>query len=137
MSMLSSREISPPALSLILALVCLQALAQKPSSGIGYDSVTAARKGLQAKPTAMTQEQDGWTIVTDEGGDHFTTWTFAPKSHPAYPAVFRRDVIEKNGQPTLVTHLLCESSRRSCDQLYARMRARIAACHATCTTLLP
>jgi len=112
-------------------------LAQTTVSGIGYASVSAARKALAAKPAVATADHDGWTIVTDEQGDDFTTWTFAPKGHPAYPTVVRRDIVFKNGNPTLVTRVLCESRRGACDSLYSRLHAEIARCTSNCTTVLP
>ncbi len=111
--------------------------AQTTVSGIGYASVRAARQALAAKPAVQTAEHGGWTIITDEQGDDFTTWTFAPKGHPAYPTVVRRDIVFKNGNPTLVTRVLCESKRGACDSLYSRLHAQIANCTSHCTTVLP
>lgn len=111
--------------------------AQTSGSGIGYRSVSAARAALTSKPAAQTAEQAGWTIVTDEEGDDFTTWTFAPRAHPAYPSVVRRDIVFKDGNPTLITRLLCEAQRGACDALYSRLRGQIARCTSNCTTVLP
>ena len=111
--------------------------AQTTVSGIGYASVSAARKALAAKPDVQSADHSGWTIITDEAGDDFTTWTFAPKAHPAYPTVVRRDIVFKNGNPTLVTRVLCESKRGVCDGLYNRLRGQIARCTSNCTTVLP
>lgn len=113
------------------------AFAQTTLSGIGYASVSAARKALTAKPAVAIADEGGWTIVTDEQGEDFTTWTFAPKGHPAYPTVVRRDIVFKNGNPTLVTRVLCESRRGACDSLYSRLHAQIARCTSNCTTVLP
>lgn len=106
-------------------------------SGIGYASVSAARQALAAKPAARTEEHSGWTIVTDAQGDGFTTWSFAPKSHASYPSVVRRDIVLKNGNPTLVMRVLCEARRGACDSLYTRMQAQVARCTSNCTTVLP
>lgn len=111
--------------------------AQTTVSGIGYASVGAARKALSAKPEVATADHGGWTIITDEAGDGFTTWTFAPKGHPAYPTLVRRDIVFKNGNPTLVTRVLCESKRGACDTLYTRLKNQIARCTSHCTTVLP
>ena len=121
-----------------LLLLCPGLLAaQTTVSGIGYASVSAARKALAAKPQVATADHGGWTIITDEAGDDFTTWTFAPKGHPAYPTVVRRDIVFKNGNPTLITRVLCESRRGACDSLYNRLHAQIARCTSSCTTVLP
>lgn len=111
--------------------------AQTASSGIGYASVGAARKALASKPAVQTAARAGWTIVTDEHGNDFTTWTFAPRAHAAYPSVVRRDIVFKNGNPTLITRLLCEAQRGACDALYNRLHAQIARCTSNCTTVLP
>ena len=118
-------------------LAATAAHAQTTVSGIGYASVSAARKALAAKPDVQSADHSGWTIITDEAGDDFTTWTFAPKAHPAYPTVVRRDIVFKNGNPTLVTRVLCESKRGVCDGLYNRLRGQIARCTSNCTTVLP
>jgi hypothetical protein len=111
--------------------------AQTVASGIGYASVSAARKALGNKPTVQTVERAGWTIVTDAQGNDFTTWTFAPRAHAAYPSVVRRDIVLKNNNPTLVTRVLCEAQRAACDTLYSRLQTRIARCTSDCTTVLP
>jgi len=121
-----------------LLLLCPALLAaQTTVSGIGYASVSAARKALAAKPEVETADHSGWTIITEQGGDEFTTWTFAPKGHPAYPTLVRRDIVFKRGNPTLITRVLCESRRGACDSLYNRLRAQIAQCTSSCTTVLP
>ena len=125
------------ALAGILLLIPGLLAAQTTVSGIGYASVSAARKALATKTTVQTADHGGWTIITDEQGDDFTTWTFAPKGHPAYPTVVRRDIVFKNGNPTLVTRVLCESKRGACDTLYSRLHAQIANCTSNCTTVLP
>lgn len=112
-------------------------LAQAPTSGIGYGSVGAAREALTKRLAWRTAEQAGWIIMTDEQANAFTTWTFAPRAHTAYPSVVRRDIVFKNGNPTLVTRVLCEARRGACDTLYARLQAQIARCTSNCTTVLP
>lgn len=124
-------------LGLLLSLAPGLLAAQTTVSGIGYASVSAARQALAAKAAVQTADHGGWTIVTDEAGDDFTTWTFAPKSHPAYPTVVRRDIVFKHGNPTLITRVMCESKRGACDSLYQRLHAQIARCASNCTTILP
>ena len=120
-----------------LLLAPLSWATQTTVSGVGYASVSAARQTLAAKPAARTEEHAGWTIVTDEQGDGFTTWSFAPKSHPSYPSVVRRDIVLKNGNPTLVMRVLCEARRGACDSLYTSMQAQVTRCTSNCTTVLP
>lgn len=124
---------------LLVAATGLPALAaQTSASGIGYASVAAARQAVLNRPSVSNREERrGWLVVTDQPGDDFTTWAFAPKSDPAYPTVVRRDIVFKNGNPTLVTRVHCESRQRACDALYARLRAQVARCTSDCTTVLP
>ena len=120
-----------------LLLAPFSLVAQAGGTGIGFGSVSAARKALANKPAVQSAEQAGWTIITDEQGNDFTTWTFAPHAHAAYPSVVRRDIVFKNGNPTLVTRVLCEAQRGACDRLYSRLQAQIARCTSNCTTVLP
>ncbi len=92
------------------------------SSGIGYASVAAARSALTALPRAEVRVDDGWTVITDGAVGPQTTWTFAPPAHPAYPVLIRRDAVMKQGQPTLVTHFLCEGRRAACETLYTNLK---------------
>ena len=120
-----------------LWLAPIPLLAQSAISGLGYGSVAAARAALVKKPAVQTIEQAGWTIITDQHDNDFTTWTFAPRAHAAYPSVVRRDIVFKNGNPTLITRLFCEAQPSTCDALYRSLQARIARCTGNCTTLLP
>ena len=117
--------------------IAAEAASGPASTKIGYATVAAARKALLAKPKVIIEDHQGWTLIIDEDGDAFTTWTFPPRTHPAYPSLLRRDVVAVNRAPTIVTHLLCEAGRRACDQFYALIQNRINACERSCTLLIP
>jgi len=70
-------------------------LPESPDSTIGYPGVQAALDALHKKPGVTFKSESGWTIATDEAA--FAVWSFAPKEHPAYPAVVKRAVVTRNG----------------------------------------
>lgn len=102
----------------LFGALLLSAFADAADSGIGFPSVRAAYQALSTLPQAQIRVTDGWTVVTDGAVGPQTTWTFAPRSHPAYPVLIRRDAVMKNGKPTLVTRFRCEGRPHACDSLY-------------------
>ncbi len=92
---------------------------------LGFDSVSAAYKALTNDPQAEVSRVDGWTIVKFDldFARGQTTWSFTPVGSNAYPALVRRDAVMKAGKPTLVTRLLCESTRAACDALFESLGA--------------
>jgi hypothetical protein len=110
-----------PALAIVLGISgALQARAD--SIGIGFASVRAAYTALSARSDAIVDDQTGWTRIALPGSDGLTVWSFAPRGHPAFPALVRRDVLSRDGVPTLVTRFLCEGRRAACETLYADLR---------------
>jgi hypothetical protein len=107
------------------------------AADIGYPSVNAARAALETREDAITDVQQGWLIVTEERAKTYMTWTFAPRDHPAHPAVVRREIVARDGQPSLRMHVLCEGPRVACEAFYAAFAALVDACRGDCTTRLP
>ncbi|MCB1746263.1 MAG: hypothetical protein H6977_10840 [Gammaproteobacteria bacterium] len=116
----SPRRGAGRALWLLAAVFTLPATGA--AAGIGYASVSSARSALLDRAGARVEAVRGWTVV-DAGGPAHTRWSFAPRAHPAYPALVRRDVVSRDGVPTLVTWFLCEGRRASCETLYAGLQA--------------
>ncbi|MGE0485118.1 MAG: hypothetical protein AB7Q81_13325 [Gammaproteobacteria bacterium] len=106
-----------------LLLALLVAPTARADAGIGYASVARARAALVEPAGARSVEIAGWTVVDDAASPAHTRWSFAPRSHPAYPALVRRDLVQRDGVPTLVTWFLCEGRRAPCEALYAGLRA--------------
>jgi hypothetical protein len=106
-----------------LLLALLAAPAGRAEAGIGYASVAVARTALVEAAGAAAVDIAGWTVVDDAASPAHTRWSFAPRTHPAYPALVRRDVVVRDGVPTLVTWFLCEGRRAPCEALYAGLRA--------------
>jgi hypothetical protein len=107
---------------LVLALfVCISANAQvsplpeTPDSGIEYKSVAEALESLRAKPNVEISVQGTWTIVEETA--NYTLWSFAPKGHAAYPAVVKRQVVQKDGMVSIKTGVICEATKTACDAL--------------------
>jgi len=107
------------------------------ANDIGYPSVEAARAALETREDAIADVQQGWLVVTEDRGATYTTWTFAPRDHPAHPAVVRREIVTRDGQPSLRTHVLCEGPRAACAAFYATFAALVDSCRDDCTTRLP
>lgn len=88
---------------------------------IGYHSVSDAMTGLRMRADVETTEQDGWTIVADPTTHTF--WSFAPKSHPAYPAVAKRQLREIGDQLFISLDVLCEAKKKPCDDFVRQFQA--------------
>jgi hypothetical protein len=83
---------------------------------LGFDTVAAARASLTArKDVVLKPSDDGWLVVVET--EPPAVWSFAPPGHPAYPAVFRRSVVEKDGHLLITTKTLCEAARAPCERL--------------------
>jgi hypothetical protein len=90
----------------------------KASSGIGYPSVAAALRDLHSKPDVIFREEGGWIIAEDRS--HYTLWSFATESDPAYPSAVKRTAVqEAGGSVTMNMNILCEAKQDACDKLMA------------------
>jgi len=101
-------------------------LPESGASSIGYPSVDAALAALHSKPGVVFTNQGGWTIADDDATQ--TIWSFSPPDYPAYPAVVKRQVIEKDGAVSIQMSVLCGASKQVCDDLvrtFEQMNARI------------
>jgi hypothetical protein len=92
------------------------ALAQAQGSAIGFETVTAARTALQAKPGVKQSSNDGWLIIEDTDG---SLWSFTPASHYANPSVGRRILQQRDGEFFVETRILCQAQKPQCDRLKA------------------
>jgi hypothetical protein len=95
-------------------------LPESARSGIGYPSPGAAYRALRADPAIQFRNQDGWVIADDRG--HDAVWTFSPQGDPAFPAVVKRQVVERNGQLALDMSVLCGASKEVCDDFVRRFQ---------------
>ena len=90
-------------------------------SAIGYPSVAAALEALRADPTAKKRTERGWTVV-ERAGD-LEIWSFTPAGHPAHPSAAKRTMYQDaNGSWHVVTRMLCQSTKSSCDTLMEQYR---------------
>jgi len=103
-----------------LGLFCwnFPAFAQEGSS-IGYPSVAAALEALRSDPTATESTDRGW-ILFQRGRLEF--WSFTPEGHPAHPSAAKRTGYQAGGGWHVVTKLLCQSTKASCDALREEYR---------------
>jgi len=104
----------------MLALAGCETAQQQIEREFGYPTVQAAFEALKARKDVRMTSQDGWTIVEDPASS--TLWSFVPASHPAYPAVIRRELVEREGRKAVGMSALCQGPRAACDKLVEEMR---------------
>jgi hypothetical protein len=91
------------------------------ASTIGYPSVAAALADLRSNPDVHFSEAHGWTIAEDKS--HFTLWSFAPASDPAYPSAVKRTALQESSGVSMQMNVLCESTQSACDKLVSDFQA--------------
>jgi hypothetical protein len=85
-------------------------------SAIEYKTVAEAKAALLAKPGVESRLQDGWLVISENGGN--VTWSFTPEGHEAYPAVAKRMLVQnEDGSFHVLTLLGCEAAKDPCDRL--------------------
>jgi hypothetical protein len=105
-----------------MALVlCLFSGSAQAEAGIGYKSVAEARAALTAIPGVQTSQQNGWLVVIDKASG--TVWSFSPPNDQAYPAVVKRQVVQREGRAFIDMHVLCEAPKAACDRLVEDFKA--------------
>lgn len=90
-------------------------------SSIGYPSVEAALMDLRVKPGVVVTSPNGWTVADDVGAH--TIWSFPPPGHPAFPSAVRREIVETNEGISLQMSVLCQATKRACDDLVRTFQA--------------
>jgi hypothetical protein len=106
----------------IAALLAIQAGHAAPADEprIGYPTVDAALAALMARKDVLVTQKDGWTIVQDDANR--TLWSFTPPGHPAYPAVVKRALVNKEGGTAIELNALCQADKATCDKLIEDFR---------------
>ena len=90
-------------------------------SATDYPTVATALEALRDDPTATESTQRGWTVFVRAGG--YEIWSFTPADHPAHPSAAKRTMYQSdNGDWHVVTQMLCQSTRASCDALKEEYR---------------
>ena len=102
-----------------LPLLCLSLSTSAQSLyAIPYPTVRDSYVALSQDPEArLSRVGEGWQIVNVKTGVNEGIWSFPPNSHPAFPAVVKRLVIEKDGGLYVAMDALCGASKEVCDQL--------------------
>ncbi len=88
------------ALLLGLILFTSGSIAQETNdpSVIGFETVDQAFTALQADPSAVATDYEGWTIFNQKTDGKYILWSFTPEGHPAHPTAVRREVIRKDSE---------------------------------------
>ena len=109
-------------LLLSTAVLAFPALAQS-QTAIAYQSPGAAYRALSKNPAAqLKRSAEGLEIVTVPEGPDEGIWVFAPNSHPTFPSVVKRRIIERDGQLFLDMDVLCGGTKPACDQYVAEFQ---------------
>jgi len=109
------------AIGLALLLSACETAQQQIEREFGYPTVAAAFEALKARKDVKMTSHEGWTIIEDPVNS--TLWSFVPADHPAYPAVIRRQMLDRNGGKVVEMSALCQAPRAACDKLVDEMRA--------------
>ena len=88
---------------------------QRAPVSVGYPTVAAALSDLKARKDVTISESDGWTVVSDAADG--IVWSFAPQSHPAYPAVVKREIVQTGKSVSIGMSVLCEAAKGPCEEL--------------------
>jgi hypothetical protein len=104
----------------ILLAVASLALNAQAQTSIPYQSPRAAYMALSKDPGAkLRSNAEGWQIVDVAEGPNAGIWTFAPRTHPSFPSVVWRQVLERDGNLFLGMDVLCGGTKSACDQYVA------------------
>ena len=104
----------------ILFAVASLALNAQAQTSIPYQSPRTAYLALSKDPGAkLKSNPEGWQIVDVAEGPNAGIWTFAPSTHPSFPSVVKRQVLERNGNLFLGMDVLCGGTKSACDQYVA------------------
>jgi hypothetical protein len=93
------------------------AAAADAGSPIGFSTVAGALKALTTDARTTSRDRDGWTVVASREGRTAVEWFFTPQTHPVYPAVIKRTVVEQDGVGLIEIAALCETTQEACDGL--------------------
>jgi hypothetical protein len=103
------------------------------NSKLGYNGVTQSTpdnlgalqtlESLKSNPDARFSNQSGWIIINVDVADEQAIYSFTPKSHPAYPSIVKREIVERNGAIHIDMSAKCSASKAVCDELIQQFLA--------------
>jgi hypothetical protein len=80
---------------------------------IEYASVVEALADLQTHEEMAMVVREGWIMILEADG--YTTWTFTPPEHPAYPTVAKRTIYQDENGWHIAMKVQCEAEQAACD----------------------
>lgn len=95
----------------------LEPIPEVDHSTVGYKSVAEALAALRARKDLDVSVYKGWTIFGEKSETDMTIWSVSPEGYPAYPAVVKRHIFEKDGAWYVTMGVLCQAAKAPCDQL--------------------
>ena len=78
---------------------------------------------LKNNPDAKFRIDRGWTIVDVNSKHEQSIYSFTPESHPAYPSIVKREIIEIDGSIHIDMSAKCGASKEVCDELIQQFLA--------------
>jgi len=74
-------------------------------------------ESLKSNPSAVFRTQNGWTIINVDNEQEKSIYSFTPESHPAYPSIVKREIVEKDGSIHINMSVKCGATKDVCDKL--------------------
>ena len=74
-------------------------------------------ENLKSNPDATFRTNNGWTIINIDNEDEKSIYSFTPDSHPAYPSIVKREIVEKDGSIHIDMTASCGATKEVCDNL--------------------
>jgi hypothetical protein len=74
-------------------------------------------ESLKSNPDATFRNTNGWTIINIDNDEEKSIYSFTPESHAAYPAIVKREIIEKEGAIHIEMTAKCGATKAICDEL--------------------
>lgn len=113
----------------LATLAPFTAQAQTPTQ-IPYNSPRDAYVALSKDPgSKLSRNSDGWQTVHVAQGVNEGIWTFPPQSHPTFPSVVKRQILEREGHLFIGMDVLCGGGKPACDELvrdFTKLNEQIA-----------
>ena len=74
-------------------------------------------ESLKSTQSAVFRTQNGWTIINVDNEQEKSIYSFTPESHPAYPSIVKREIVEKDGSIHINMSVKCGATKDVCDKL--------------------
>ncbi len=111
----------------VVFIFLLSGCASTENESLGYNGkkksssespgVLKTLENLKSNPDATFRNANGWTIINIDNDLEKSIYSFTPESHAAYPAIVKREIIEKDGSIHIEMTAKCGATKDVCDEL--------------------